>query len=56
MQTEGNQQGKMAEIYHHDNGITFTVGSHVNTSAHVNSFTYAKSEEGTKHNVISKIW
>lgn len=49
MQTEGNQQGKMAEIYHHDNGITFNVGSHVNTSAHVNSFTYAKSEEGTKY-------
>lgn len=49
MQMGGNQQGKMAEIHHHDNGITFTVGSHVNTSAYVNSFTYARSEEGKKY-------
>ena len=45
---EGKGQEKMAEIYHHDNGITFTVGSRVNTSRNNNSFTFAKSEEGQK--------
>nr|XP_022309525.1 uncharacterized protein LOC111115173 [Crassostrea virginica] len=42
---EGKGQEKMAKIYHHDNGITFTVGSRVNTSRNNNSFTFAKSEE-----------
>jgi hypothetical protein len=46
LKKDSNGTTKMAEIYHHENNIIYTVGSFADEDKPNGSYVWAKSEEG----------